>query len=176
MPGARRRVCRRRDAATAPEPVERTELALEMLERALELGHLKAGWIAGDDAFGMSPTFRDALAALGMRYVLDVPGGTTVWPLDPAWTSPEYQGFGRPRKPRLRDGQRRTMEQRSDELPDEAWREITVAQGSQGPRTYRFSAQRMRATKRRKPGEELMGHLAPEPERQRASLLPVQRS
>ena len=73
--------------------------------------------------------------------------------MEPAWTSPEYQGSGRPRKPRLVDGQRRTMEQRSDELPDEAWREITVAEGSQGPRTYRFSAQRMRPTIRRKPGE-----------------------
>ena len=103
----------------------------------------------------MSPSFRDALAALGMRYVLDVPGGTMVWPLEPAWTSPEYQGYGRPHKPKLRHGPRRTMEQRSDELPDEAWREITVAQGSQGPRTYRFSAQRARATKRRKPGEEI---------------------
>ena len=68
----------------------------------MELGHLKAGWVAADDAFGMSPSFRDGLAALGMRYVLDVPGGTTVWPLEPAWTSPEYQGNGRPRKPRLR--------------------------------------------------------------------------
>ena len=46
------------------------------------------------------------------------------------------------------------MEQRGDELPDEAWREITVAQGSQGPRTYRFSAQRVRVTRRRKPGGE----------------------
>ena len=45
------------------------------------------------------------------------------------------------------------MEQRSDELPEEAWREITVAEGSQGPRTYRFSAQRVRVTRRRKPGE-----------------------
>ena len=91
----------------------------------------------------------------------DLPGGTG-GPgdgydagIDPAWTSPEYTGFGRPRKPKLRPGQRRTMEQRGDELPDEAWREITVAQGSQGPRTYRFSAQRVRATRRRKPGEEL---------------------
>ena len=131
----------------------KTELGLEMLERALQLGHLRAGWVAGDDAFGMSPSFRDSLAALGMRYVLDVPGSTTVWPVELAWTSPEYQGFGRPRKPRLRDGQRRTMEQRSDEFPDEAWREITVAQGSQGPRTYRFSARRVRATSKRKPGE-----------------------
>ena len=100
----------------------------------------------------MSPSFRDALAALGMRYVLDVPGGTTVWPLELAWTSPEYQGYGRPHKPKLRDGQRRTMEQRSDELSHEAWRGILVAQG---PRTYRISAQRVRATKRRKPGEEI---------------------
>ena len=120
---------------------------------ALDLGHLKAGWVAADDAFGMSPSFRDGLAALGMSYVLDVPGGTTVWPLEPAWTSPEYQGFGRPRKPKLRDGQRRIMEQRSDELPDEAWREITVAQGSQGPRSYQFSAQRVRPTAKRRPSE-----------------------
>ena len=47
-----------------------------MLERVLELGYLRAEWVAGDDAFGMSPTFREGLAALGMRYVLDVPGGT----------------------------------------------------------------------------------------------------
>ena len=131
----------------------KTKLALEMLARALERGHLKAGWVAGDDAFGMSPSFREGLAALGMRYVLDVPGGTTVWPLEPAWTSPEYQGIGRPRKPRLKGGQRRTMVERSDELPEEAWREITVAEGSQGPRSYQFSAQRVRSTSKRKPGE-----------------------
>ena len=104
------------------------------------LGHLKAGWVAGDDAFGMSPSFREALAALGMRYVLDVPGSTPVWPWEPSWTSPDYPdypGFGRPRKPRLVEGQRRTMEQRSDELPEKVWREITGAQGSQGPREAR---------------------------------------
>ena len=43
----------------------KTELALEMLERVLELGYLRAEWVAGDDAFGMSPTFREGLAALG---------------------------------------------------------------------------------------------------------------
>ena len=37
----------------------KTELALEMLERVLELGYLRAEWVAGDDAFGMSPTFRE---------------------------------------------------------------------------------------------------------------------
>ena len=131
----------------------KTQLALELLEGALERGHLQAGWVAGDDAFGMSPSFREGLAALGMRYVLDVPAGFTVWPEEPEWTRPAYQGRGAPRKPRLKGGQRRTMTERSAELPEEAWREITVAQGSQGPRRYRFSAQRVRPTSRRKPGE-----------------------
>ena len=54
-----RRVCRRNRS--------KTELALEMLERVQERGHLRAGWVAGDDAFGMSPSFREGLAALGMR-------------------------------------------------------------------------------------------------------------
>ena len=101
----------------------------------------------------MSPSFREELAALGMRYVLDVPDGATVWPAEPAWTSPAYQDRGRPRKLRLVGGQRRTMTERGDELPEGAWREITVAEGSQGPRGYLFSAQRVSPTSRRKPGE-----------------------
>ena len=145
------------DAAGVPAERRRyrskTELALEMVARALERDHLKAGWVAGDDAFGMSPSFRNGLAALGMRYVLDVPAGFTAWPTEPEWTSPAYQGCGRPRKPKLVGGQRQTMAERSDELPQDAWREITVAQGSQGPRTYSFSAQRVRPTSKRKPDE-----------------------
>ena len=155
----------------------KTELALEMLGRALELGHLRAQWVAGDDAFGMSPSFRDSLAALGMCYVLDVPGGThglALW--NRLGPMRNLQGSGRPRKPRLREGQRRTMEQRSDALPEGAWREITVAEGSQGPRTYRFSAQRVRATRKRQARRgDPLGGLPPEPGRQRASLLPFQR-
>ena len=70
------------------------------LERALELGYLRAEWVAETTPSGCRrPSGPEGLAALGMRYVLDVPGGTTVWPLEPAWTSPEYPGFGRPRKP-----------------------------------------------------------------------------
>ena len=138
--------------------------------------HLRAGWVAGDDAFGMSPSFREGLAAQGMWYVLDVPGGTTVWPLEPAWTSADYQGFGRPRKPKLVDGQRRTMEQRSEELPGDAWREITVAERSQGPRSHMFSAQRVRVTQEAQARRDGLGRLPPEPGRQRTPLLLVQRS
>ena len=166
---------------TAGVPEERrayrskTELALEMVEQALAWGHLRAGWVAGDDAFGMSPPFREGLSALGMRYVLDVPAGFTVWPEEPEWTSPAYPGKGRPRKPRLRSGQRRTMAERAAAIPEEDWQTITVAQGSQGPRVYQFSAQRARPTARRRPGGIQLGGLSQEPGRQRAPLLPVQR-
>ena len=149
-------VCR---CAAAGVPADRrsyrskTDLALEMLEQARARGCLSAGWAAGDDAFGMSPAFRDGLAAQGMQYVLDVRPDMTVWPLEPVWVEPAYQGFGRPRQPKLRSGQRLTMAERSLALPEEPWREITVAEGSQGPRTYRFGAQRVRETRDRKPGE-----------------------
>ena len=103
----------------------------------------------------MSPPLREGLAAAGMRCVLDVRPDMTVWPLEPTWTKPPYQGNGRPRKPRPLREERQTMVQRSLALPEEAWQEITIAAGSQGPRTYRYSAQRVRATKRRKPDEIL---------------------
>ena len=88
--------------AAARVPEERrgyrskTGLALEMLEQAVELGHLRAGWVAADDAFGMSPSFRDGLATLGMRYVLDVPAGFMVWPEEPEWTNSDLPGTGWP--------------------------------------------------------------------------------
>ena len=47
------------------------------------------------------------------------------------------------------------MSERSTALPPEAWREMTIAAGSQGPRTCLFNAQRVRVTRRRKPGEIL---------------------
>ena len=112
--------------AAAGVPEERrsyrskTELALELLEQALELGYLRAQWVAGDDAFGMSPSFRDGLAALRMHYVLDVPGGTTVWPLAFVDQYGLSQGFRRPRKPKLAEGQRQTMAECSEELPRDA--------------------------------------------------------
>ena len=131
----------------------KTELALETLRRALELGHLRAGWVAADDAFGMSPSLREGLVALGCA---------TSWTCRRAlWCGRRNRsgplrstgdGVGLP-SPGSWPDSGRTMEERSNELPEGAWREITVAEGSQGPRSYLFSAQRVRPTSRRKPGE-----------------------
>ena len=146
-------------AARVPTAQQRyraqTELALDMVVQAQARGHLEAQWVAADAACGMSPSFRASVAAAGLWYVLDVSAQMTVWPQTPIWTDPSYQGRGRPRTPKLRRGQRRTVEARSLDLPPAAWQEVTVAQGAQGPRTYRCSAQRVRATSRRQPGAEV---------------------
>ena len=65
-----------------------------MLEGARARGYLKAQWVAGDSAFGMSPTLREGVSTAGMHYVLDVRPDTTATPLGPAWTNPPDQGRG----------------------------------------------------------------------------------
>ena len=64
----------------------------------------------------------------------------------PSGPLPVYRGQCGPPKPRLVAGQRRTMGEHSNALPEDTWREIRVAKGSQGLRRYEFSAQRVRPT------------------------------
>lgn len=130
----------------------KTELALEMLRGAKQLGYLQADWVTGDDAYGQSPEFRDSLEDMGFQYVLEVPKVTPVWPLLSVWESQEWTGMGRPPVAKPAQGQRKTAEERAKQLPLKAWQAITVAEGSQGPRTYLFAFERVRETRDNKPG------------------------
>jgi SRSO17 transposase len=132
-----------------------TELALEMLQQAQARGHLSAEWVTGDDTYGKSPEFRDGVAALGFCYVLEIPGDTPVWPQEVIWETPPYGGKGKRPAPRPVAAQRQEVRQRVKTLPPDAWQELTVAEGTQGPRTYRFAAERVRETQDGAPGEEL---------------------
>jgi SRSO17 transposase len=147
------------DAAGVPQERQvyrsETELALEMLLRAQARGHLTAEWVTGDDAFGKSPEFRDALEEAGFRYVLEIPGDTPVWPREPTWETPAYSGFGRPPKPRPVVEERQTVAERAARLPAATWQACTVAEGTQGPRTYQFAFERIRETRDGKPGKAL---------------------
>jgi SRSO17 transposase len=129
------------------------ELALSLLRRAKQRDQLHADWVTGDDAYGESPTFRDGVAGEGWLYVLEVPGNTPVWPVATLWDQPAYAGFGRPRNPRPAPGQRREVRQRAAALPDEAWHALTVAEGVQGLRNYRFAFEVVRDSRDRVPGE-----------------------
>jgi SRSO17 transposase len=147
------------DAAGIPREKQvyrsETELALEMLQAAQARGHLTAAWVTGDDTYGKSPEFRDAVAAAGFQYVLEVPADTPVWPLDPTWVTPAGAGKGRPPEPRPVVEERQTVRARAAALPATAWQVITVAEGAQGWRTYRFAAERLRETRDGAPGQRL---------------------
>jgi SRSO17 transposase len=132
-----------------------TELALEMLQQAQARGHLVAEWVTGDDSFGNSPTFRAGVAALRLQYVLEIPPKTPVWPQEPTWETPVYAGRGRRPEPRPVAAERQEVQKRAAALPAEQWQALTVAEGSQGPRTYRFAAERVREPREGQPGAVL---------------------
>lgn len=146
------------DAAGIPREKQvyrsETELGLEMLHAAQARGHLIVAWVTGDDAFGKSPEFRDGVAAAGFQYVLEVPADTPVWPPEPTWETPAWAGKGRPPAPRPVVAERQTGGERAAALGASAWQEITVAEGAQGWRTYRFAAERRRETRDGQPGPE----------------------
>lgn len=150
---------KRCDAAGVPKQSQvykkKTELALDMLLRAREFGHMSAGWVTGDDAYGMSPDFRDALRDDRFLYVLEMPGDTPAWPQDPTWEVPEYSGYGRPATAKPVREERRSLRARAEALPKGAWTKITVGEGSKGPMTYWFFCERVRETRDGKPGELL---------------------
>ena len=137
-----------RDAGV-PEGVcyqSKAALGLAMLRQARAAGHLAGHWVAGDDAYGMVPTLRDALDAEDWRYVLDVPKTTPVFVTLPATVLPPWSGRGRrPTKPLVAPASQpaQTVEAFAASLPVAAWQELTVAEGSRGPRSYLFVARRV---------------------------------
>src|SRR2546421_907948 len=94
----------------------------------------------------MVPTLRDARAAEGWRYVLDVPATPPVFTQVTATAVPPWSGRGRkPTKPRLVPGAPapETVQAVAASLPPTAWQDLTVAEGAHGPRTYQFVALRV---------------------------------
>jgi SRSO17 transposase len=145
------------EAAGVPREEQRyhakTDLALAMLRQAKAWGHLQADWVTGDDAFGASPEFRRDLEEEGFRYVLEVPEHLTVWEEALEWvTPPAHLGRGRQAQARPRPGQRQSVRARREALTAEGWQVLTLQEGAQGPRRYRFAFARVRETRRRKPG------------------------
>lgn len=140
----------------------KAELALAMLRMlrgARAAGHLQGQWVAGDDAYGMVPTLRDALDQEGWYYVLDVPKTTPVFTKPkttpvfiPVFTKPAtmvippWSGHGRkPTTPRLSKDALppQSVQGVAEKVPPTQWQELTVAEGAQGPRTYQFVALRV---------------------------------
>jgi SRSO17 transposase len=103
-----------------PGMVHRTkpQLALEMLESALEAG-VPARWVVGDEGYGSDGKFRRALEGRGQAYVLAVRSNEkpSTWP-----------PYGAPGQVAVVD--------LGAAIPVEGWERHSWGEGAQGPRLY----------------------------------------
>ena len=100
-------------------------IALDLLDRSLP--GTPHGWIAGDDEFGRATEFRAAPRTRGERYVVDVPGDTTVRDLE---RRPPPK---RPGKRRRRVTPFRRASAWAATRPPSRWERIDVGDGEKGP-------------------------------------------
>jgi SRSO17 transposase len=143
----------RRAKAGVPDMLSfetKTAIALGQLRQALAAG-VPVGIVLGDPAYGDETDFRVGVVKLGLRYMLGVRSGTSVWapgtePLPPA----PWSGRGR-RPTRLRrddEHQPATLKALAISLPARAWRHVTWREGTQGELSSRFAAVRVRPAHR----------------------------
>jgi SRSO17 transposase len=108
--------CKRAGVPEGTAFATKPRLAERMLERAFKAG-VPAAWVTGDEVYGGDGNLRRWLEQEGRAYVLAVRSSQSVW-----------VGFRQARVGAL-----------AASLPKRAWRTITIAAGSKGPRRYAWA-------------------------------------
>lgn len=114
---------------------------------ALELFDQMAAWdlpglpVVADSAYGNSFTFRQAVRARHLPYVLAVEPTTVVWTSAPTTPLPPPKRTGRPRKypPLEALPEPQELGTVAQALPATAWHQVTWRQGTKGPQRARFA-------------------------------------
>jgi SRSO17 transposase len=134
---------RREEAGVPPGVIFRTrpQLALEMVAAAAAEG-VPFRWVGGDGVYGDSPTFVQGVRQLEKCYVLDSSADARVWTAEPRVIPADERPRpkrGRPCTQPLVVGEPQRVDEVVAALPAGAWRRLTVAEGSQGPRVYEYA-------------------------------------
>ena len=142
-----------RAKAGVPEAIKfetKTVIALGQLRQALAAS-VPMGIVLSDAAYGDETDFRVGVTDLGLRYVLGVRPGTSVWapgtgPLPPL----PWSGRGRRPTKLRRDAQNQpvTLKALALSLPTQDWRKVVWREGTQGKLSSRFAAVRVRPAHR----------------------------
>ena len=100
-------------------------------------------WVGGDGVYGDSPAFVQGVRQLGKWYVVDASADARVWTDEPRVIPAEQRARarrgGRPPTRPLVVGEARRVDEVIAALPAKAWRRVSVAEGSQGPRVYEYA-------------------------------------
>jgi SRSO17 transposase len=149
-----------RQACGVPEELRyqtKPEIALELLQTALERGELPCQWVAADELYGDSPAFRDGVADLGKWYYAEISCSSHIWLEKPEVVLPAWKGRGRkPKRLRLRHPEQKSqrVDRLAQQLPDQAWVRAKIKEGTKGPLVCDFACLRVIEVREGLPGPE----------------------
>lgn len=144
----------RRKKARVPKQVTyrtQNQVALDLLLRVRENGHVRFDWVTADAHYGEDGDFLDGLEAASQRYVLEIRAEKTFWTVNPSTQVPPYDGQGRPPSRARRDHVRSAAEIAGDLRPSD-WRAMKLREGAKGPVAFEFARVRLWSVRHRDPG------------------------
>jgi SRSO17 transposase len=149
-------------------PTEQTyqtkpEIGLDLLRTAIKRNEqlaepLPFQWVAADELYGDSPTFREGIAALDKWYFTEIKTTSQVWLKRPEVYVPPWKGRGRrPTRLRLRHPTDKavTVQSLVAQIPGTAWLRATIKEGSKGPIVCDFAFLRVVESRSGLPGPDL---------------------
>jgi SRSO17 transposase len=135
----------RRQACGVPEDLRfktKPEIGLELLQKAEKRSNLPFSWVAADELYGDSPTFRDGVDALGKWYFTEIKSTTPIWRTRPKVYIPKWKGRGRhPTRLRLRHPNQHPVlvKDLTRKIPKRDWVPAVIKEGSKGPIACEFA-------------------------------------
>jgi SRSO17 transposase len=134
------------------------EIGLKLLQAAVKRGDLPFFWVAADELYGDSPTFRDGVAEMGKCYFTEIKCNTPVWSVRPEVHVPAWKGHGRhPTQLRLFHPSDRPTQvnQLAAGIPKAGWTRAIIKEGSKGPIICDFAFLRLTESRGNLPGPEV---------------------
>ncbi len=135
----------------------RPELAAELVTTLRKRQVLPFQWVTCDEAFGQTPALLDALAAMKLSYLAEVPHDTRVWLTRPPTAVPPRGNRGpAPKRERLTADAPAPV--RVDilaaQLPAAQWQRYQIKEGAKGPMVAEFTFMRVVPVRNELPGPE----------------------
>ncbi len=151
----------RRRACGVPEELEfqtKPEIGLKMVEEAKIRDSLPFSWVAADELYGDSPSFRDGIDAMGKWYFTEVKSTSRIWRTAPKLYVPHWSGHGRrPTRLQLRHPEQHPLQVKDlvSKIAKKDWLCAIIKEGSQGPIVCEFAFLRVVESRQNLPAAEL---------------------
>jgi len=140
-----RRRCRKAGVPSEIQFQTKTELALSLIDDAIEAG-VRSHIVLADSGYGDSREFRNGLRERGFDYAVGVHHPTVVWPPGTAFEVPPRPRRGHPHTvPRAISGKAVSVGDLGKQL---RYRSVAWREGTRGTQSSRFAAARVRTAAR----------------------------